>query len=89
MKTASAALILVLALAVFRSPANPVFAASSESEKERRVAEQYRQCIEACRKHAPKPGNTQADWAREIREEARIDACEHHCDRLMMRGFKK
>ncbi|WP_243309828.1 hypothetical protein [Fundidesulfovibrio agrisoli] len=89
MRSAFAALFLVPALALFCGPAANGFAASSESEKERRVAEQYRQCIEACRKHSPKPGNTQADWTREIREEARVDACEHHCDRLMMRGFRK
>lgn len=89
MKNATAAPVLFLALGLFLGLAAPCFGASSESEKERRVAEQYRQCIEACRRQAPKPGNSQADWAREIREEARVDACEHHCDRLMMRGFRK
>ncbi|WP_243438275.1 hypothetical protein [Fundidesulfovibrio soli] len=79
----------VLAFALTCVFAGPGLAASSESEKERRLAEKYRQCIEACRKHVRKPGNTPADWSREIREEARIDACEHHCDRLMLRGFRK
>lgn len=64
-------------------------AAGKEDARERRLNEQYKQCVQACRKPVLLPETDKDAWARNIREESRYDNCVHNCDRRLLRGFRK
>lgn len=85
MKKLTLAMLVALALGL----PGLVRAASAESEKEKRIAEQYRRCLEACKKPIPRQGPEDKVWAKNIQDEARYDNCEQNCDRKLLRGFRK
>jgi len=82
-------IVLAVVLALAAGLPGLVQAASAESEKEKRIAEQYRRCLEGCKKPVPRQGSEEEVWARNTRDEARYDNCEQNCDRKLLRGFRK
>jgi len=64
-------------------------AASSGNDREKKLDEQYRRCVQACRKPVLQPETSEQAWIKNIQEESRYDNCVHNCDRMQLRGFKK
>lgn len=64
-------------------------AASGASDRERKLNEQYRRCVQMCRKPNLRPETNEQSWVKNIQEESRYDNCIHNCDRMQLRGFRK
>jgi len=75
--------------ALILSASTSSLAASSENDREKKLDEQYRRCVQACRKPIVHPETTEQAWTKNIQEESRYDNCVHNCDRMQLRGFKK
>jgi hypothetical protein len=80
---------LVMALCVLALGGSVLAAGSKEADEERRLDEQYRQCVQACKKPVMRPETEQGAWSKNIEAESHYDNCVHHCDRMRMRGFRK
>lgn len=65
------------------------FAASGASDRERKLDEQYRRCVQACKKPTIRQETNGREWIKNIQAESRYDNCVHNCDRMSFRGFKK
>lgn len=76
-------------LACILALSTATLAASRDDARERKLDEQYRRCVQACRKPNPRPETDEKTWVRNIQEESRYDNCIHNCDRMQLRGFKK
>lgn len=76
-------------LACILAVSTVTMAASSGSDRERKLDEQYRRCVQACRKPSLRPETTEQAWVKNIQEESRYDNCIHNCDRMQLRGFRK
>jgi len=76
-------------LACILAASTSSLAASSGSDREKKLDEQYRQCVQACRKPVLQPETSEQAWTKNIQEESRYDNCVHNCDRMQLRGFKK
>lgn len=76
-------------LACILAISTPCLAASGGSNRDRKLDEQYRRCVQVCRKPNLKPETTGQAWVKNIQEESRYDNCVHNCDRMQLRGFRK
>lgn len=63
--------------------------AAQKSDKERRMEEEYRRCVEACPKPQIRQGRPEDVWAKNVQAEVRYDNCVHNCDRVLLRGGRK
>lgn len=79
----------MMVLACILAISTSCLAASGGTDQERKLDEQYRRCVQACRKPKLQPETTEQAWVKNIQEESQYDNCVHNCDRMQLRGFRK